>query len=328
MEEVVEGVTERLSSVFEAGRASGLGEDDISQTIDSFYKELSKKEKATMPFLRIMKVSVLKAAYILLYRLLPLVLLLSSLYSQLQLLIQKDPCLLAQPMLHDFATKIIDCNSCVNITNAVTINSISVMDFMNNHATSLQPVLMKGAASNWPAMSIFSYEYFKGLYTKNPEAVTHDREEGQFFPYSSGIFTLDEFLSLDNETASFKGKKWYIGWSTTDNFVGEELRKHVKVPYFLPPVPSEDNLAWIFMGAPGPGAGLHIDFVGRVSWQAQLSGKKTWTLAPPPECETTCSTFNVTVDTGDIIVIDTNSWFHATFIHPGNVSITFGAEFE
>ena len=29
-----------------------------------------------------------------------------------------------------------------------------------------------------------------------------------------------------------------------------------------------------------------------------------------------------------LVVIDTNSWFHATFIHPGNVSITFGAEFE
>ena len=212
MEEVVEGVTEQLSSVFEAGKVSGLGEDDISQTIDLFYKEFSRKEKASMPLLQIVKLSVLKAAYFLLYRLLPLALLLSSLYSQLQLVIQKDPCLLAQPMLHDFAAKIIDCNSCMNIKNAVTIDSISVMDFMNNHATSLQPVLMKGAASNWPATSIFSYEYFKGLYMKNPEAITHDREEGQFFPYSSGIFTLDEFLSLDNKTASLKGKKWYIGW--------------------------------------------------------------------------------------------------------------------
>ena len=43
-----------------------------------------------------------------------------------------------------------------------------------------------------------------------------------------------------------------------------------------------------------------IDWVGRPSWQAQLSGTKTWTLAPPPECENDCSLFNVTVHTGDI----------------------------
>lgn len=46
--------------------------------------------------------------------------------------------------------------------------------------------------------------------------------------------------------------------STSDPFIGEELRKHVEVPYFLPYKSNEDNLAWIFMGAPGPGAGLHV----------------------------------------------------------------------
>ena len=38
----------------------------------------------------------------------------------------------------------------------------------------------------------------------------------------------------------------------------------------------------------------------RPSWQAQLSGKKVWTLVPPPECEHVCSTLNVTVHKGDI----------------------------
>lgn len=45
---------------------------------------------------------------------------------------------------------------------------------------------------------------------------------------------------------------------------------------------------------------LQVDMVGRPSWQAQLSGKKTWILIPPPECEQYCSNLNVTVHKGDI----------------------------
>ena len=46
--------------------------------------------------------------------------------------------------------------------------------------------------------------------------------------------------------------------STDDEYIGEELRKHVQEPYFLPPFSSDTHLAWIFMGAPGKGASLHV----------------------------------------------------------------------
>ena len=29
-----------------------------------------------------------------------------------------------------------------------------------------------------------------------------------------------------------------------------------------------------------------------------------------------------------IVVVDTNQWFHSTYVHPGNVSITVGAEYD
>ena len=45
---------------------------------------------------------------------------------------------------------------------------------------------------------------------------------------------------------------------------------------------------------------IQIDSVGVPSWQAQLSGTKTWTLTPPVECDNVCSSFNVTVHRGDI----------------------------
>ncbi len=40
--------------------------------------------------------------------------------------------------------------------------------------------------------------------------------------------------------------------------------------------------------------------VGLSSWQAQLVGRKTWSLYPPPECEHKCQAFNVTMETGDV----------------------------
>ena len=43
-----------------------------------------------------------------------------------------------------------------------------------------------------------------------------------------------------------------------------------------------------------------IDNVGEPSWQAQISGTKTWTLVPPVECNSMCYSFNVTVHRGDI----------------------------
>lgn len=121
---------------------------------------------------------------------------------------------------------------------------------------------------------------------------------------------------------------WYIGWSNCHNEVKNELRKHYERPYFLPNDSESSALDWIFMGGSGPGALIHLDYVQRPSWQAQISGMKTWTLIPPPECEKECIPLNVTVHKGDIFVIDTNVWYHSTFIHPGEISITIGSEYD
>ena len=43
-----------------------------------------------------------------------------------------------------------------------------------------------------------------------------------------------------------------------------------------------------------------IDNVGNPSWQAQIVGTKTWTLVPPVECDSICTSFNITVHRGDI----------------------------
>lgn len=48
--------------------------------------------------------------------------------------------------------------------------------------------------------------------------------------------------------------------STFDPNIGSELYKHIKTPPFIPPSLNEPQLAWIFMGSPGPGASIHVRF--------------------------------------------------------------------
>ena len=45
---------------------------------------------------------------------------------------------------------------------------------------------------------------------------------------------------------------------------------------------------------------FQIDSVDRPSWQAQISGKKSWALIPPAECESICHPLNITMNKGDV----------------------------
>jgi hypothetical protein len=196
----------------ERGKESGLTDDDIDKCLVRLSKVLlvahHRKSSPSKPFYHYP----LTVTWYILYRVLPLIALLMFLYQRMYILYSSEPCLLAQPVLSEFAMPIVNCTRCQDITNATEITDISIMEFMERYAYTLQPVLMKGAASDWPAVRVFSYNYFKELYKKKPEAIDHDVQDGQFFPYSSGIYRLDEFMALDNDTAALKGERWYIGW--------------------------------------------------------------------------------------------------------------------
>jgi hypothetical protein len=74
---------------------------------------------------------------------------------------------------------------------------------------------------------------------------------------------------------------------------------------------------------------MHIDNVDLPSWQAQVRGRKQWTLRPVPECLFVCKELNFIVEPGEIIVLNTNVWYHKTFVISENeISITIGSEFD
>ena len=123
-------------------------------------------------------------------------------------------------------------------------------------------------------------------------------------------------------------------------------------PTFLHPESTPPKKPWIFIGfaffcwqfqpsitgTPGPGAHYHVDNVDLPSWQVnlilknvvlgnrdnldntkvQLRGVKTWRLRSPPECWMSChGEIKTTLYPGDIIIVNTNIWFHSTKVEEG-----------
>ena len=106
----------------------------------------------------------------------------------------------------------VDCAICEGVTSAPRLTNLSMDDFIRNYAYTSRPILVEGAVSNWPAVKVFSYDFFKSLYSQAPESLEEDHDNGQFFAYGSNIRDLKELFSLPTEVATMATEKWYIGW--------------------------------------------------------------------------------------------------------------------
>ena len=109
----------------------------------------------------------------------------------------------------------------------------------------------------------------------------------------------------------------------------KKIKKLFSSPVFMDPDSTAEKRPWIFLGTPMTGAHYHIDNVDLSSWQAQLSGVKTWFLKPPPECSWWCpGPLETTLYPGDILVLNTNIWQHATQVIGNDLSIVITSEYD
>ncbi|XP_039965930.1 uncharacterized protein LOC126757515 [Bactrocera neohumeralis] len=221
-----------------------------------------------------------------------------------------------------------DCSFCDKIENAIRLRGITSEEFASRYAYGGGPVIVEDATKNWTALTKFNYWYFRDIYVnaKRKQKIL----DCQFLPYQTGFKNLYKALDMPKERVELQPgyQPWYFGWSNCNPETAEEFRKHYGRPYFLPPTSENNAVDWFFIGTAGLGAHMHIDNVRLPSWQAQLSGSKRWLLAPPPECYFKCKRFDTIVRKGDIIVLDTNKWYHQTFVQPGEISLTIGAEYD
>lgn len=129
------------------------------------------------------------------------------------------------------------------------------MKTVYRYAYNGRPVIIKDALSNWTAMEIFSYEWFRDLYTQDFSSIRRSRR-CQFFPYKTEFRSLNEALSMNDERRS--SRPWYFGWSNCDSETADVLRHHYSRPYFLPERSESSRTDWIFMGTAGLGAHMHV----------------------------------------------------------------------
>ncbi|XP_064549849.1 uncharacterized protein LOC135436235 [Drosophila montana] len=220
------------------------------------------------------------------------------------------------------------CDFCANINSVPRLTNLSPASFEERYAYSGAPVIVSDAMQNWTATTLFNYWYFRDVYRK---AKRKQRiRDCQFLPYKTGFKDIYEALDMPRSRVELEANEapWYFGWSNCHAETAEEFRRHYGRPYFLPERSENNAVDWFFIGTAGLGAQMHIDNVRLPSWQAQLAGSKRWLLVPPPECYFQCKRFEVVVQQGDIIVLDTNRWYHQTFVQPGAISLTIGAEYD
>ncbi|KAK6634576.1 hypothetical protein RUM43_011977 [Polyplax serrata] len=214
---------------------------------------------------------------------------------------RNDPCTLEMP---DELTKIfrppVACTICRDVTAVEKVANLSPAIFEERYAYTGRPVVVVDGMTNWTAQHVFNFEFFKKIYTERMEE--WQQRGCQFFPYKTEFKHLSEVFNMSRERAFLSAgtDPWYVGWSNCDDEINQILRRHYKKPYFLPETAETKRLDWIFMGSTGFGAPMHVDNVEHPSWQAQLRGRKKWSLQPPPECFYECETVDVVVEPGEI----------------------------
>ncbi|ALC42997.1 CG2211 [Drosophila busckii] len=218
---------------------------------------------------------------------------------------------------------IIDCAFCKSVSAPLILNNLTREQF-SSYAYSSLPIIVKKAVAHWPAQHSLNYSYIKELYNRVPGSLD---AVCQFQHFSSDLKTLRDVFKMSPKRADMsEGAPWFVGWSVCQPTVLAELRKLYPRPHFLPVDAEMPNTDFILMGYE-QGAVMHLDYIPRLMWQAQLQGNKSWFLSPAPECDHQCQSFFFYVEPGDAVLVDTRIWYHANTIPRGQFSLTIQSEY-
>ncbi|OXA50579.1 uncharacterized protein LOC110853014 [Folsomia candida] len=239
-------------------------------------------------------------------------------------------CLLpSHPLLMEMVRPVAPCNFCAN-QELVELSEPPNASWFGELAYRGLPIILRNYSvmTKTTSLDLATLTGILKEETKFWEEDNQEEDECQFLPFRSPFTSLRHALDVIPDMTGW-GEPWYIGWSNCHPGVAAKLRSLIPRPAFLPEKSESSAIDWIFIGSPGLGAAMHIDYVRRPSWQLQLSGVKTWELRPPPECETECPpSITFTIYPGDLLFLETNTWYHQTFVEGKDLSISIGSEYD
>ena len=158
----------QLCDILERAKAAGLPQEKIrscleSEDLVSVFKSAESDRRSCWKYTRYL------SPYFIIFNVLPAMLLLALVGYPLYELTNESPCLVPKPeLLIDLIQPLLDCKFCENVTEAPRLRNITPYEFVHNYAYTSRPSLVVGAASEWPAVDLFTYDYFKKLYQQVP----------------------------------------------------------------------------------------------------------------------------------------------------------------
>ncbi|XP_011695772.1 PREDICTED: uncharacterized protein LOC105454670 [Wasmannia auropunctata] len=249
-------------------------------------------------------------------------------YTNIMKSFQGTRCLLPNNYLvWEFTRPITNCDYCRDVEAPLILPNLTKEEF-RFYSYSSRPMIIKNAAYNWPARREFTLEFFRNLYERIEGAYESVEEECQFLHFKSNFANLREVFAMSEDRALHREGEdpWYVGWKNCHPQILDAMKRFYNVPHFLPDDAEIPYSNYIFIGYE-EGAVMHLDYISRLMWQAQVIGSKTWTVAPTPECDSECKSFKFSVNVTDVVLLDTRIWYHSTHIENGNLSLTVTSEY-
>ncbi|XP_050463195.1 uncharacterized protein LOC126857613 isoform X1 [Cataglyphis hispanica] len=241
---------------------------------------------------------------------------------------QETRCLLPNNyFVWEFTRSISNCDYCRDIKAPLILPNLTREEF-RSYSYASRPIIIKDAARDWPARDTYTLEFFRNLYDRIEGAYESVEEECQFLRFKSDFANLREVFAMSEARALHREGEdpWYVGWKNCHPQILDAMKRFYSVPHFLPDDAEIPCSNYIFMGYE-EGAVMHLDYISRLMWQAQIIGSKTWNVAPTPECDSECTSFQFIVDVADVVLLDTRIWYHSTHIENGNLSLTITSEY-
>lgn len=184
--------------------------------------------------------------------------------------------------------------------------NLSVEEFRTRYAIPGVPVLLEGLADDWPARSLWTFDFFRENY--GGIDVTVYASERKTNPRIMKLASYLEYMESTEDELPDYLSRWCF--PTIFPELAAQYRRPPHFPCWTDQLPPEvrPTWKWLYMGPPRSGSALHRDFMGTSAWNVLFEGEKEWRFyAPGPEAaegEALCCVQRP----GDIIFTPSHWW--------------------
>lgn len=168
-------------------------------------------------------------------------------------------------LIWEFTRPISNCDYCRDVTSALILSNLTREEF-KQYAYSSIPMIIKHAASNWPASKVFSWKFFKDLY-ENIDGAYDSVDECQFLHFKSNFTNLRDVFAMNEERAmQLNGEDpWYVGWKNCHLQILDIMKQYYNLPHFLPEDAEVPYSNYVFLGYE-EGAIMHVCIIIIILW--------------------------------------------------------------